>query len=74
MGPQYLMRPETIDDRHVGAKHRDIYPTEEDLSFIQKHVSHVEKALKLVSDLMVVQQQHLQVCLGAFLMARRIDC
>ena len=57
LGPQYLMRPETIDDRHVGAKHRDVYPSEEALSFIQRQVSHVEKALKLVSDLMVMQQQ-----------------
>ena len=47
-----LLRPETIDDRHVSAKHREIYPSEDDLSFIQKHVSNVEKSLKLVSDVL----------------------
>ena len=48
--PPMMRRPETIDDRHVMAKHTDIYPGDDALAAIQKHVSHVEKALKIVSD------------------------
>ena len=48
--PPMMRRPETIDDRHVMAKHADIYPGDESLAAIQKHVSHIEKALKTVSD------------------------
>jgi zinc finger RNA-binding protein len=48
--PPMMRRPETIDDRHVMAKHSDIYPGDETLAAVQKHVSHVEKALKSVSD------------------------
>lgn len=43
-------RPETSDDRHVLAKHVDIYPTEQQLQEIQRVVSHTEKALKSLSD------------------------
>jgi len=43
-------RPESVDDRHVMAKHSEIYPKEEELQAIQKIVSNTEKALKLVSD------------------------
>ena len=50
--PPMMRRPETIDDRHVIAKHTDIYPGDDTLAAIQKHVSHVEKALKIVSDSM----------------------
>lgn len=49
-GPPMMRRPETIDDRHVMAKHSDIYPGDDVLAAIQKHVSLVEKALKSVSD------------------------
>jgi len=45
-----LRRPETMDDRHVLAKHADIYPREDELNAIQAIVSHGEKALKAVSD------------------------
>ncbi|KFO28865.1 Zinc finger RNA-binding protein 2 [Fukomys damarensis] len=45
-------RPETSDDRHVMCKHAAIYPTEAELQAIQKAVSHAERALRLVSDLM----------------------
>jgi zinc finger RNA-binding protein len=48
--PPMMRRPETIDDRHVIAKHSDIYPGDDALAAIQKHVSLVEKALKGVSD------------------------
>ncbi|VDK80238.1 unnamed protein product [Litomosoides sigmodontis] len=43
-------RVETVEDRHVMAKHRLIYPEESQLSAIEKLVSITEKALKAVSD------------------------
>lgn len=43
-------RPETSDDRHVLAKHADIYPPEQQLQEIHRAVSHTEKALKSLSD------------------------
>lgn len=45
-------RPETADDRHVVARHAEIYPKEDELKNIQRIVSHTERALKLVSDTM----------------------
>uniref|UniRef100_A0A182Q4U4 DZF domain-containing protein n=1 Tax=Anopheles farauti TaxID=69004 RepID=A0A182Q4U4_9DIPT len=45
-------RPESSDDRHVVARHAEIYPKEEELQTIQRIVSHTERALKLVSDVM----------------------
>lgn len=45
-------RIESLDDRHVVARHAEIYPKEEELQSIQKIVSHTERALKLVSDAM----------------------
>ncbi|XP_045500992.1 zinc finger RNA-binding protein isoform X1 [Colias croceus] len=43
-------RPETSDDRHVLARHAEIYPEEGELQHIQRAVSHTEKALKSLSD------------------------
>lgn len=43
-------RPESSDDRHVMARHSEIYPKEEELQSIQRIVSHTERALKMVSD------------------------
>uniref|UniRef100_A0A182IY82 DZF domain-containing protein n=1 Tax=Anopheles atroparvus TaxID=41427 RepID=A0A182IY82_ANOAO len=45
-------RPESSDDRHVVSRHAEIYPKEEELQTIQRIVSHTERALKLVSDVM----------------------
>lgn len=45
-------RIESLDDRHVVARHAEIYPKEEELQAIQRIVSHTERALKLVSDAM----------------------
>ena len=45
-----VRRPESLDDRHVMAKHASIYPNEAELTAVQSIVSSVEKALKLVSD------------------------
>ncbi|XP_042905081.1 zinc finger RNA-binding protein isoform X2 [Parasteatoda tepidariorum] len=50
MGPPNLRRPDSVDDRHVIAKHTQIYPKEEELNGIQKIITNSEKALKLVSD------------------------
>lgn len=43
-------RPESSDDRHVLARHSEIYPADEELQAIQCIVSHTERALKSVSD------------------------
>lgn len=45
-------RPESSDDRHVVARHAEIYPKEEELQTIQRVVSHTERALKFVSDVL----------------------
>ena len=45
-------RIESADDRHVVARHAEIYPKEDELQTIQRIVSHTERALKLVSDAM----------------------
>ncbi|KAG5884871.1 hypothetical protein JTB14_025036 [Gonioctena quinquepunctata] len=45
-------RWESSDDRHVMARHAEIYPKEEELQSIQTIVSHTERALKMVSDQM----------------------
>ncbi|KAG8181856.1 hypothetical protein JTE90_004002 [Oedothorax gibbosus] len=50
MGPQGGRRPDTVDDRHVMAKHGQIYPKEEELGSVQKIINNLEKALKQVSD------------------------
>ncbi|XP_055366336.1 interleukin enhancer-binding factor 3-like isoform X2 [Betta splendens] len=43
-------------DRHVMAKHSEVYPSMEELEAVQKIVSHVECALKTVSDQMDSQK------------------
>jgi len=45
-----LRKPESSDDRHVVARHLEIYPSDQELESIQNVVSYVERALKLVSD------------------------
>ncbi|CAG9768765.1 unnamed protein product [Ceutorhynchus assimilis] len=45
-------RADSNDDRHVMAKHTEIYPKEEELQVVQRIVSHTERALKQVSDQM----------------------
>lgn len=39
-------------DRHVMAKHSEVYPTAEELEAVQTIISDVERALKIVSDQM----------------------
>lgn len=53
-------RPESRDDRHIGARHSEIYPVEEELESIQRVVSHTERALKSVSDTLTEQALKLQ--------------
>ncbi|XP_021917976.1 zinc finger RNA-binding protein-like [Zootermopsis nevadensis] len=48
--PQPVRRPDSSDDRHVIARHAEIYPKEDELQAVQRIVSHTEKALKFVSD------------------------
>uniref|UniRef100_A0A3P8W5R1 Zinc finger RNA binding protein 2 n=1 Tax=Cynoglossus semilaevis TaxID=244447 RepID=A0A3P8W5R1_CYNSE len=45
-----VRRPDSLDDRHIMARHSTIYPVEDELQAVQKIVSHTERALKLVSD------------------------
>lgn len=45
-----MRRPDSLDDRHIMARHSTIYPVEDELQAVQKIVSHTERALKLVSD------------------------
>ena len=39
--PMMMRRPDSSDDRHVIAKHGQIYPTDEQLASIQKQVQGV---------------------------------
>ncbi|KAL4717296.1 hypothetical protein ACJJTC_017183 [Scirpophaga incertulas] len=50
-------RPDTSDDRHVLAKHADIYPADAQLADIQRAVSHTERALKALSDALAAKGQ-----------------
>ncbi|XP_059479660.1 zinc finger RNA-binding protein isoform X4 [Neocloeon triangulifer] len=54
--PSQMRRPDSSDDRHMSAKHQEIYPTEDELQAVQRIVSHTEKALKQVSDQLVDAQ------------------
>nr|CAG4649186.1 EOG090X037N [Scapholeberis mucronata] len=45
-----MRKPESGEDRHVLAKHAEIYPSDVELEAIQNLVSYVERSLKLVSD------------------------
>nr|XP_019939877.1 PREDICTED: interleukin enhancer-binding factor 3-like isoform X3 [Paralichthys olivaceus] len=45
-------------DRHVMAKHSDVYPTPEELEAVQEIVSRVESALKTVSDQMDTSKEN----------------
>lgn len=47
---QSMRQGETFDDRHIIAKHNQIYPSQEEINAIQEIVNSTEKALKLVSD------------------------
>lgn len=51
--PPLTRRTESSDDRHVMARHAEIYPKEEELQAIQSIVSRTERALKIVSDQLV---------------------
>ncbi|XP_026866469.2 zinc finger RNA-binding protein isoform X2 [Electrophorus electricus] len=51
-----VRRPDSPDDRHIMAKHSTIYPVEEELQAVQRIVSHSERALKLVSDVLLEQE------------------
>uniref|UniRef100_A0A673GK78 Interleukin enhancer binding factor 3b n=1 Tax=Sinocyclocheilus rhinocerous TaxID=307959 RepID=A0A673GK78_9TELE len=51
------MRIFVNDDRHVMAKHSSIYPTQEELEGVQNMVSHIERALKAVSDWLDEQEK-----------------
>ncbi|XP_077439417.1 zinc finger RNA-binding protein 2 isoform X2 [Vanacampus margaritifer] len=48
-----VRRPDSPDDRLVMAKHATIYPGEEELQAVQRIVSHSERALKMVSDILL---------------------
>lgn len=52
-----VRRPDSPDDRHIMAKHSTIYPVEEELQAVQRIVSHSERALKLVSDTLLEEEE-----------------
>ncbi|TRY70744.1 hypothetical protein TCAL_04468 [Tigriopus californicus] len=54
--PPMMRRPDTIEDRHVNAKHSQIYPNDPDLELIRSLVNQTEKALKMVSDELAVAE------------------
>ncbi|XP_045081539.1 LOW QUALITY PROTEIN: zinc finger RNA-binding protein [Coregonus clupeaformis] len=56
-GPVPPRRPDSSDDRYVMTKHAAIYPSEDELQTIQKIVSITERALKLVSDIIIDQDK-----------------
>uniref|UniRef100_A0A673XR51 Zinc finger RNA-binding protein n=1 Tax=Salmo trutta TaxID=8032 RepID=A0A673XR51_SALTR len=56
-GPVPPRRPDSSDDRYVMTKHATIYPSEDELQAIQKIVSVTERALKLVSDIIIDQDK-----------------
>ncbi|XP_060737967.1 zinc finger RNA-binding protein isoform X2 [Tachysurus vachellii] len=45
--------PDSPDDHHIMAKHASIYPEDHELEAVQRIVSHSERALKLVSDMLL---------------------
>lgn len=51
----------TIEDKHVLARHEEVYPKEEELKLILKLVSHTEEALKKVSDKLFESQAETEV-------------
>ncbi|XP_024898837.1 zinc finger RNA-binding protein 2 [Pteropus alecto] len=55
LSPQPSRRPESNDDRHIMCKHAAIYPSELELLAVKKAVSHVERALRLVSDALALE-------------------
>ncbi|XP_023380041.1 zinc finger RNA-binding protein 2-like [Pteropus vampyrus] len=55
LSPQPSRRPESSDDRHIMCKHAAIYPSELELLAVRKAVSHVERALRLVSDALALE-------------------
>ncbi|XP_047662218.1 zinc finger RNA-binding protein 2 isoform X5 [Tachysurus fulvidraco] len=48
-----VRRPDSPDDHHIMAKHASIYPADHELEAVQRIVSHSERALKLVSDMLL---------------------
>ncbi|XP_035218735.1 LOW QUALITY PROTEIN: zinc finger RNA-binding protein-like [Stegodyphus dumicola] len=59
-----IRRPDSVDDRHVIAKHTQIYPKEEELNAVQKIITNSEKALKLVSDYLTEKSEKKDVPKG----------
>ncbi|XP_053435992.1 zinc finger RNA-binding protein 2 isoform X2 [Nycticebus coucang] len=53
-------RPQSSTDRHVMIRHAAIYPTEEELQAVHKAVSHSERALKLVSNVLAQEDRRSQ--------------
>lgn len=51
-------------DRHVMAKHSEVYPTADELEAVQTIISDVERALKNVSDQMDTPQDDKDKTMG----------
>ena len=59
----FLQQMKTLDDQHVTTKHKQIYPTNEELAAVQKAVQLVEVALKEVSG--IIHEQELKVSMAS---------
>lgn len=45
-----LRRYDTVDDKHIMAKHSSLFPKQSSLKTLQKTISDTEKALKLAAE------------------------
>lgn len=45
-----MRRYDTVDDKHIMAKHSSLFPKQSSLKTLQKAISDTEKALKLVAE------------------------
>ena len=59
----FLQQMKTLDDQRVTTKHKQIYPTSEELAAVQKAVQLMEVALKEVSA--IIHEQELKVSMAS---------
>lgn len=55
--PPFSKKLESFEDRYLMTRHKAIYPSEVEVRYIQRVVTHIEKALKSVSDQMLLETE-----------------
>lgn len=55
--PPFSKKLESFEDRYLMTRHKAIYPSEVEVRYIQRVVTHIEKALKSVSDQMLLESE-----------------